>query len=166
VTLEEEFQYEYDDDRCQLWFFENDLPGYAWYVPKQGRFLNIGVGGLSEQIKRRGGSIHDHWTYLTTKLRQRGMVTNHTFKPRGYVYYRRTEKPPSRQGNAMVIGDAAGLATRDMGEGIGPAVRSGILAAQAIADDAQVSFDSVQKYSAIFPLMSGRIGRWILERIG
>ena len=35
VAQEEEFQYDYKDDRCKLWFFENKLPGYAWYVPKK-----------------------------------------------------------------------------------------------------------------------------------
>ena len=34
--------------------------------------------------------------------------------------------------NAFITGDAAGLATRDMAEGIGPAVRSGVRAAEAI----------------------------------
>jgi flavin-dependent dehydrogenase len=166
VTLEEEFSYDYKDDRCHLWFFENNLPGYAWYVPKPGGYLNIGVGGLSEQIKRRGNRIQDHWDYLMHKLQQRSMVTDHAFSPRGYVYYRRSEVPPSREGNAFVVGDAAGLATKDMGEGIGPAVRSGILAARAIAENTSLSFDSVPKYSAIFPLMGGRIGRWILGRMG
>lgn len=165
VTLEEEFPYDRHDDRCQLWFFENKLPGYAWYVPKQDGYLNVGVGGLSEQIKRRGSRIRDHWEHLTQKLQRRGMVTDHAFKPRGYVYYRRDGEAPSRRGNAFVVGDAAGLATRDMGEGIGPAVRSGILAAQAVADDGPFSLDCVSKYSAILPLTSGPIGRWLLERI-
>ena len=34
VTLENEFPYPYTDPRCQLWFLEHGLPGYAWYVPK------------------------------------------------------------------------------------------------------------------------------------
>jgi len=34
VAQEEEFQFDYKDARCKLWFFENKLPGYAWYVPK------------------------------------------------------------------------------------------------------------------------------------
>jgi flavin-dependent dehydrogenase len=38
----------------------------------------------------------------------------------------------TRRDNAFIVGDAAGLATRDMAEGIGPAVRSGLEAAAAI----------------------------------
>jgi len=37
-----------------------------------------------------------------------------------------------RIGDAFITGDAAGLATRDMCEGIGPAIRSGHRAADAI----------------------------------
>ena len=41
----------------------------------------------------------------------------------------RRRSSPRRLGNAFVTGDAAGLATRDLCEGIGPAVRSGLRAA-------------------------------------
>ena len=37
-------------------------------------------------------------------------------------------------GNAYLVGDAVGLATRDMCEGIGPAVESGLRAARAIGE--------------------------------
>jgi flavin-dependent dehydrogenase len=45
------------------------------------------------------------------------------------------------------VGDAAGLATLDMGEGIGPAVRSGFLAAQSIINGTDYSLESISKYS-------------------
>jgi menaquinone-9 beta-reductase len=45
IAQEEEFPYDYSDDRCRLWFFENKLPGYSWYVPKENGFVNVGVGG-------------------------------------------------------------------------------------------------------------------------
>ena len=47
-----------------------------------------------------------------------------------------------RVGNAFLVGDAAGLATRDLCEGIGPAVRSGLLAADAIALGRPYSLES------------------------
>jgi hypothetical protein len=39
-------------------------------------------------------------------------------------------RPAGHLDNAFVIGDAAGLATLDLGEGTGPAIESGILAAK------------------------------------
>ena len=49
--------------------------------------------------------------------------------------------------HAFITGDAAGLATLDMGEGIGPAVESGILAAKAIIHGSRYSLKSVKKHS-------------------
>jgi flavin-dependent dehydrogenase len=40
LAQEEEFSYPFTDDRCYLWFLENNLPGYAWYVPKSNGFVN------------------------------------------------------------------------------------------------------------------------------
>ena len=48
-----------------------------------------------------------------------------------------------RIGNAFLTGDAAGLATRDLCEGIGPAIRSGQRAAQAILTGTEYALDGV-----------------------
>ena len=48
-----------------------------------------------------------------------------------------------RRDNAFITGDAAGLATRDLGEGIGPAIRSGLRAAQAILEGTPYRLDDV-----------------------
>ena len=53
----------------------------------------------------------------------------------------------SRRGNAFVIGDAAGLATRDRCKGIGPAVRSGLLAAHTICSGAKFDLDQVDAHT-------------------
>jgi flavin-dependent dehydrogenase len=45
------------------------------------------------------------------------------------------------------IGDAAGLATKDMGEGIGPAMEIGILAAESNLKGQLFSIQSIGKYS-------------------
>ena len=48
-----------------------------------------------------------------------------------------------RIGNAFITGDAAGLATRDLCEGIGPAIRSGLRAAESILEGAAYRLDDV-----------------------
>jgi flavin-dependent dehydrogenase len=48
-----------------------------------------------------------------------------------------------RRDNAFITGDAAGLATRDMAEGIGPAIRSGKRAAQSILEGTTYRLDDV-----------------------
>ena len=132
VTIEEEFAYNYHDSNCYLWFFENDLPGYAWYVPKANGYLNIGIGGSAAALKKQGQSIHDHWQRFINKLDELNLVRGHTFSRRGYSYYLRSKEQTVYRNGAFLVGDAAGLATLDMGEGISAAIQSGILAARAI----------------------------------
>jgi flavin-dependent dehydrogenase len=147
VTLEEEFPYDYGDGQCHLWFFEKGLPGYSWYVPKADGYLNVGVGAAAGTLKRRGDDIKRHWNLLVDKLRRNGMVRGHEFDPKGYSYYMRGEVEVGRVGNAFVLGDAAGLATRDMAEGIGPAVRTGLMAAESIAEGREYRLDGIARYS-------------------
>ncbi len=147
VAQEQEFPYDWQDSDCHLWFFEHGLPGYTWYVPKQNGYLNIGVGGMAAQLKHRNDDIKPHWHKLTADLEQSGRVTGHTWEPAAYSYYLRADVDVVQVDNAYLIGDAAGLATRDMCEGIGPAVRSGILAANAIASGTAYTLGTVNAYS-------------------
>lgn len=136
ATIEQELPYRWNDAACHLWFFEHGLPGYAWYVPKANGFVNIGLGGMAVLLKRRNGRLREHWERFVAKLRDRGLVNCDQLRPKGYSYYLRGNVDGVRQDNSFIIGDAAGLATRDMCEGIGPAVESGLTVAAAIVDGA------------------------------
>ena len=65
VTLEHEFAYDWQETDCHLWFFDNGLPGYSWYVPKAHGWLNVGVGGIAARMKGGGHDIRGHWSHLT-----------------------------------------------------------------------------------------------------
>ena len=147
VAQEDEFPYNYTDSRCHLWFLENKLPGYAWYVPKANGYVNVGLGGFAERLKANGDTLKKHWNQLIQKLDAMGLVRGHAFKPSGHSYYVRQRVPEIRKGNAFLVGDAAGLATLDMGEGIRAAVQSGLLAAEAITHNRDYSLASIPKYS-------------------
>ncbi|MBN2300979.1 MAG: NAD(P)/FAD-dependent oxidoreductase [Lentisphaerae bacterium] len=154
-AMEEEFEFSGRDGDCRLWFGENGLPGYSWYVPKSDGVLNVGIGGLSERMKTRGRNILDHWRLLVEKLENERLVSDHKFGHTGYNYYRRKRVENIWRDNACIIGDAAGLATRDMGEGIGPAVESGILAAKAIKEGRQPVFSKISRYSLPWMVLAG-----------
>ncbi|MDP9011787.1 MAG: FAD-dependent monooxygenase [Pseudomonadota bacterium] len=142
VTLELEFPYEWRDPDCHLWFFDHGLPGYSWYVPKAHGWLNVGVGAMAVRLKQRGENVRQHWQNLASKLlRQFGIPMPDD--PTGYSYYVRGPLEPARLGNAFITGDAAGLATRDLCEGIGPAIRSGQRAAQSLLSGAPYRLDGV-----------------------
>ena len=108
-------------------YVEPDLRGYGWYFPKQD-FLNIGIGctGAGD------GSLPRRRDALVASLRASGRLPAampiEPFKGHAYVVRRRA---PRRLAGPrfMLVGDAAGLARDLSGEGIGPAIRSGLLAA-------------------------------------
>ncbi len=147
VAKEEEFPYIYDDDTCYLWFFEDGLPGYAWYVPKTNGYLNVGVGGSAKKMKANGTTINQYWDLLVEKLEVMRLVKDHAYKPLGHSYFLRGPSPQFHDGNAFLVGDSLGLATKDMGEGIGPAIHSGLLAADAICLNRNYGIKSISRYS-------------------
>lgn len=158
VTMEQEFAYNYKDPNCHLWFFENKFPGYSWYVPKGMGHLNIGVGGSLAALKAKHRTIRDAWEYFVRKLNDLSLVKDYQFAPKGCIYYLRGNIQAGQIGNAFIVGDALGLATRDLGEGIEPAVESGMEAAKAIINGTKYSVNSIKKYSLQFykrwPLMA------------
>jgi menaquinone-9 beta-reductase len=153
VAQEQEFRYDLADTRCKLWFFQNKLPGYAWYVPKKDGYVNVGLGGFAASLKGGGDTLKDHWNLLVRELAESGLITGHDYKPAGHSYILRRKSPQVRSGNAFLVGDSLGLATLDMGEGIGPAIRSGQLAAESILSRTAYSVDSIPRYS--FPSLLG-----------
>ena len=81
------------------------------------------------------------------------------YDPGGFSYYLRGNVEIVRRDNAFVTGDAAGLASRDLGEGIGPAIRSGLRSAAAILSNEPYRLDDVTGSSV------GSIARSMLGRL-
>lgn len=147
ATYEHEFAYDWQDDECKLWFSEDGLPGYAWYVPKGRGYVNVGLGGKADAMKSKSLRLQDHWDRFVRNLEERGLVTGASYDPSGYSYYLRGSVDTVRLDNIFIVGDSVGLASKDLGEGIGPAVRSAILAAEAIVENAEYSLRKVDGYS-------------------
>ena len=115
---------------------EPDFRGYGWYFTK-GDFLNVGVGALG------GLAIRERLARLLARLRGDGRLPpDLALTPfRGHAYRVRRGLPRRLAGERFVlVGDAAGLARDVSGEGIGPAVRSGLLAAETILDGRPASY--------------------------
>jgi len=147
VSMELEYQAEPLTEKCHLWFFQHGLPGYAWYVPKKSGWLNIGVGGSQQSMKTKGLDIREQWRLFTGFLMKRKFLTAPPPEPGAYSYFLRQNDGRIQDGRALLVGDAAGLATLDMGEGIGPAIESGLLAANAILTGNPLSFDTIPRRS-------------------
>jgi geranylgeranyl reductase family protein len=121
-------------DRLHVWFEKDLLPGYAWSFPLQNGRVNIGFGIL------RGGKysvqqMKDLWPDLLARKHIANalgsevvMEDRHTAWP---IPARVTSAPLS-SGRVLFIGDAACVTDSLTGEGIGQALLSGQLSAQAI----------------------------------
>jgi geranylgeranyl reductase family protein len=124
-------------------YFCRDLNGYGWCVRK-GRFLNIGLGregnqGLTEQLRQ-------FCDFLKQRRRLTGDIPGR-FHGHAYLLYGHAKRKLIDDG-VLLVGDAAGLAYPQSGEGIRPAVESGLMAAATIAaagDD--FSCTSLQAYA-------------------
>lgn len=150
ATLEKEFEYPTRSDTCHLYFLYRGLQGYAWFVPKGNGFVNIGIGGKSKYFKKSGTNIHDHFRLFLGDLVEQKLIdqkTANNLKDTGHPYFLFTHKGEIKRDNCFLIGDSAGLASVDMGEGIGPAIESGLLAADEIMGTGDYTKDAITKYS-------------------
>jgi geranylgeranyl reductase family protein len=109
-------------------YFTRDLRGYGW-VLRKGDYLNVGLG---RQDRHR---LSDHLRDFVRYLRDLGKLPRRVSDAfHGHAYLLYPEAPRSLAGDGvLLVGDAAGLAYARSGEGIRPAVESGLLAARVIA---------------------------------
>jgi flavin-dependent dehydrogenase len=129
--------------------FEPDLKGYGWVVRK-GDWLNVGIGRQDQQ------AFPGHVERFLEWLAARGRIppgTPRGLKGHAYLLYDEAPRPLTRDG-VLLVGDAAGLAYGRSGEGIRPAVESGLLAARALRAGG-ASADVARSYE-----------RSVLERFG
>src|SRR5262245_41700613 len=114
------------DEIPELYFCQ-DLKGYGWCFRKE-NYLNIGFGRLdSKGLPKQTAEFVD---FLKTKGR---IPRNGSWRWKGHAYLLAgdTGRSPVADG-VVLVGDAAGLAYPQSGEGIRPAIESGLMAASTI----------------------------------
>jgi len=108
-------------------FFCRDLQGYGWCFRK-GNFLNIGLGRLDQH------KLSEHVSAFEGFLRQSGKIgfsLPRRFAGHAYLLHGYSPRKLVADG-VLLIGDSAGLAYEQSGEGIRPAVESGLIAAHVL----------------------------------
>ncbi len=157
-------------------YFSSDLRGYGWCFRKQG-YMNIGIGRLGHD------PVPKAYADFLDFLRARGKVPSEgTWRPRGHAYllYEKQARRVLDDG-MLLVGDAAGLAVPQSGEGIRPAIESGVMAAETlIAAAGDYSRATLQGYevrlrarasASVTPTptpalehVSATLGTWLLRR--
>lgn len=138
VILAQEVEFEMTDTQqatCDVagthpeLYFCPDLKGYGW-VFRKGNVVNIGLGREHET------RLSDHVAAFCDFLQARGRIRFELpTRFHGHAYRLRTQVPRVSATNVLLIGDAAGLASSHSGEGIRPAIESGLLAASALLEN-------------------------------
>lgn len=108
-------------------YFCADMKGYGWCIRKK-NFLNVGLGRLDSH------ALPKHVANFVEFLNKKDKVTFDlplAMAGHSYLLYAHSSRNLAGDG-VLLIGDAAGLAYLQSGEGIRPAIESGLLAAQAI----------------------------------
>ncbi len=123
-------------------FFTADLRGYGW-VFRKGDWLNVGLG--RQDRSRLAEHLKDFLAFLEAEGRLRGAVPD-AFHGHAYLLYGDTARPLVAPGLAL-IGDAAGLAYPRSGEGIRPAVESGLLLARELRVAGRPLADALAAYA-------------------
>jgi flavin-dependent dehydrogenase len=121
-----------------VWFDADLLPGYAWSFPLPGNRANVGFGVLRDG-DHKVGDMADLWRDLLARAHVREAL-GEGFELEG----RHTAWPiPARvdsirltAGRVLFVGDAAASTDVMTGEGIGQALLTGRLAAEAVAASA------------------------------
>jgi geranylgeranyl reductase family protein len=136
-------------------YFCPDMKGYGWCFRKQ-NFLNVGLGRLDPRALPK--HVSDFLRFLKTAGKLAfdlpGAMPGHA-----YLLYQEAKRKMVDDG-VLLIGDAAGVAYAQSGEGIRPAIESGLLAAETIlAADGKFDSERLGKYRNLLASRFGKSGK-------
>lgn len=138
-----------EDDWAYVVFPRHEYRPNVWVCPKDGGFTleGAGVKPLKDDLRRllTDAGWHGGEPEWRDGCVSRALLFEHLATGRF---------TPAR-GNALLVGDAAGLQFPISGEGIGTALESGLLAAEAVASAATADGDAAAEYlGALAPLQA------------
>lgn len=160
-------------DQLVVWFDADLLPGYAWSFPLPGGRANVGFGLL-----RGGGTRTKDMSRMWQDILARPHVAaalGPDATPEGrataWPIPARVDEAPLAHGRVLFVGDAAMVTDVLTGEGIGQALLTGRLAAEAVvghgAAAAGPAYESaVQRELVTDHRMSRLLGRALRHRLG
>ncbi len=121
------------DNFIELHFIKEFLPGYLWIFPLPNGQANVGVAMRSDIISKRKVNLKksmmeaiENYPKLKERFKDAVMVD----EMKGYGLPLGSKKRSISGANFMLVGDAGSLIDPFSGEGIGNAMKSGMIAAE------------------------------------
>lgn len=142
-------------NNIELHFVDSILPGYFWIFPLENGFSNVGVGMITDDIKKKGVDLRKAMIDITKNhplFKER--FVNATIEGgetaiKGWTLPVGSHHRKNHFNGALLIGDAASLIDPFTGEGMGNASYSGIVAADVSAkaiEENNVSEERLKEY--------------------
>ncbi|MBV9772233.1 MAG: NAD(P)/FAD-dependent oxidoreductase [Bryobacterales bacterium] len=163
AVVAQETEFEMDDRQraaCRVraempeLYFCADMKGYGWCFRKH-NYLNIGLGRMDRH------RLSEHVAAFVRFLKSVGRISFDVPALLGHAYLLfGVSRRKIAEDGVLLIGDSAGLAYKQSGEGIRPAIESGLLASKAIAAaQGDYSRESLERYGTLLAKRFGASGK-------
>lgn len=151
------------ENYIELHFMKEVLPGYFWIFPLPNGAANVGIGIDSEVVRRKKLNLREIMLDVIEchpKIKDRFAGAQLSGKIYGWGLPMSTGQTAVSGNNFMLAGDAASLIDPFTGEGIGNALYSGMLAAEATVKALQEDrYDGNFLKTYYDDVLFGRIGK-------
>ena len=120
-------------EALRVWFEPEILPGYVWMFPLPDGTANVGFG--VSRSTHGTGNLSRLWSDLRSRPHIAAVLgpdASPVDRPRAWPIPTRLGELPLASDRVLFCGDAAGVGDPMTGEGIGQALLSGLLAAEAL----------------------------------
>ncbi|MFA5930156.1 MAG: geranylgeranyl reductase family protein [Candidatus Micrarchaeia archaeon] len=134
----------------EIHFVRSIMPGYFWIFPLENGIANVGVGMMMGDMKKHGtdlGKAMEDITRNNPLFRERFANAKMVSPLKAWQLPFGSKKRKVHSENVLLVGDAAGLVDPFSGEGVGNAMLSGKIAAEA-AYEALVAGDTSEHFLA------------------
>jgi len=151
------------DNFIELHFLKDTLPGYFWIFPLPGGSANVGVGIDSAVVRSKKINLREKMQEAIAgnpNIKHRFSNAKAIDKIYGWGLPTGTKKSKVSGANFLLTGDAASLIDPFTGEGIGNALYSGMLAAEAAIKSVEEKKTDAAFFSANYDdVLFKRIGK-------
>jgi geranylgeranyl reductase family protein len=141
ATLEIETEVSHDRQHTAQFDFGSLKNGYIWCFPKSNGY-SISAGYIRER-KGKAEELKKQLTNYATKFKIDTSNSQYSEYPMSLWF----EDRPLHTRNALLVGEAAGIVDPLTGEGIRPAIFTGVKAAEAITNALRGNQDALETYT-------------------